>query len=126
VVSEQCLRGAACDRSIDAGGIDAAKQGCDQEAEVLEPFAERRHLEVEAGDAGQEVGAEGAAGDQRLEIAVGGGDQADVDGALLAAEQLALHQVGAIAPQLTATKLPARPSTRSSRACVLDIRRSGR
>jgi hypothetical protein len=51
----------------------------DQERHVLSPLAERRHLEDHVGEAVVEVVAEDSLLDDRLEIAMGGGNHSDVD-----------------------------------------------
>ena len=51
----------------------------DQQRDVLLAVAQGRNLQAEDVEAEVEVAAEGAVGDRRLQIAIGGGQDADVD-----------------------------------------------
>ena len=51
----------------------------DQRRDLLPPLAQRRHPQADDVEAVEEVLAEAPFGDERLEVGVGGGDDADVD-----------------------------------------------
>jgi hypothetical protein len=50
-----------------------------EERDLLAPIAERRQRDGEDAEPVEEVLAEGAGADQLLEVAVGGGDEPDID-----------------------------------------------
>ena len=51
----------------------------DEQRDLLAPLAQRRDVQPDDVEAVEEVLAEAAVGDQRVEVGVGGGDDADVD-----------------------------------------------
>ena len=51
----------------------------DEDTEVLDALAQRRQIDAHAGEPGEQVGAEALLLDERVEVAVGGGDEADID-----------------------------------------------
>ena len=57
----------------------AGEEVLDQRRDVVAPRAQRRQLDVDDVQAIEEIGAEAAVAHLGLEVAVGGGDQPDVD-----------------------------------------------
>jgi hypothetical protein len=67
----------------------AGEEVLGEERDVGGAFAERRHVDVEHVEPPVEVLAEAAVGDSLLEVAVGGGDEADVEAARLGGAEAA-------------------------------------
>jgi hypothetical protein len=71
------------------GEAAPAEQLAGQEGDVLAARAERGEGHADDGEAVEEVGAEPAGGDLGVEVVARGGDEADVDGALVIAAERA-------------------------------------
>ena len=82
IVAER-LEGVGLDAldQVAVGGGEARQEVLDQAGDVFLALAQRRHPEVDDVQAVVEVLAELALGDEVLQVAVGGGDDADVDAA---------------------------------------------
>ena len=60
------------------GPVDLVEEIADEQGDVLPPLAERRDIDLNAVEAVDEVLAEGAGADAGGQVAVRGGDDADV------------------------------------------------
>src|SRR5207249_1072995 len=56
-----------------------AQESSDEEPEVFAPLPQRRQRESETGEAGEQIGSEALLVDQRVQVAVGGSNHAEVD-----------------------------------------------
>jgi len=54
------------------------QQHPDEQAQILAPFAQRRQGKRQPGNPGQQIGSKAIVGDERFQIAMSGGEQADV------------------------------------------------
>src|SRR5690606_18742752 len=70
--------------AAEAGGEDA-QEVIDEEGDVLGALAQRRQPDLDHVQSIEEVFTEAALADHALELAVGGGDDADIDGQLAGA-----------------------------------------
>src|SRR5882724_8239001 len=84
VAAEDALRvGTDADALLSEVAAQAVEDAASQDGDILAPVAQRRNVELQSADPVVEILAEPALLNGGAQLAVGGGDEADVDGAVL-------------------------------------------